>query len=72
MAGNSDEVVAAIRQVVHGDPTLQAHLFGLTENAAFIAAVCGLASSAGLELEADEVLQAMRAGRQAWSGRNRP
>lgn len=71
-AGNGDAIMAAIRQMVHGDPALQVHLFSLTDDAAFIAAIRGLASSAGFELEADEVLQAMRAGRRAWSGRNQP
>jgi hypothetical protein len=72
MSDDTDDVFAALRQIVHGDPALQARLFALTDTKEFIAAVRQLALSSGCELTEDDVLQAMRTGRKAWSDRKLP
>lgn len=72
MADAPDNVLQALRRMVHDDPALQAQLFGLTDSGEFTAAVQQLAADSGCELAADDLLQAMRAGRQAWSDRKLP
>lgn len=72
MQDHSPDVFPALRRLVHGDPALQARLFALTDAGAFIAAVRQLAQASGCELTDEEILQAMREGRQAWSRRKQP
>jgi hypothetical protein len=72
MADSTDYILALLRQAVHDDPTLQARLFALTDPAEFVAAVRRLALSPGHELAEADVLQAMRAGRKAWTDRTLP
>ncbi|PKM43449.1 MAG: hypothetical protein CVV05_14690 [Gammaproteobacteria bacterium HGW-Gammaproteobacteria-1] len=72
MADDLDAVFQALRHAVHGDPALQAQLFGLTDTAEFVAAVRRLASASGHTLQDEDVLTAMRAGRKAWSDRKLP
>ncbi|MBE0620241.1 MAG: hypothetical protein IH605_06585 [Burkholderiales bacterium] len=72
MANKTDDILRALRQFVQDDPVLQARLFGLTDASEFIAAVRQLAQTSAFELDEQDVLQAMRAGRKAWSDRKLP
>ncbi|MFZ2305960.1 MAG: hypothetical protein WAW34_01400 [Rhodoferax sp.] len=72
MTRETDAVFSMLRQSVHGDPALQARLFALPDVPVFIAAVRQLAQASDLALTDDDVLQAMRAGRRAWSDRKLP
>lgn len=60
-----------LQQRVFGDCALQAKLFELTDPKEFFYAVRALADELGLALEENDVLEATRAGRRAWSGRNK-
>lgn len=72
MTGTTNQIFLTLRQRVHRDPALQARLFALTDAQEFIAAVRQLAQASGFALTDDDVLQAMRAGRRAWSDRKLP
>lgn len=72
MTDNSDEIFQTLRRIVHEDPVLSTRLFALTDADSFIAVVQQLAHSQGHALPAEEVRQAMRAGRKFWSDRKRP
>ncbi len=72
MTSETDAAFSMLRQRVQGDAALQTRLFALTDAQDFMAAVRQLAQASGLALTDDDVLQAMRAGRRAWSDRKLP
>lgn len=72
MTDMTDEILQALRLTVHNDPTLQARLFGLTDEHKFIAAALQVAQSLGYAVEEEAMRQAMRNGRKAWFERNLP
>lgn len=72
MTSATEAAFLMLRHSVHGDPALQARLFALTDAQEFIVAVRQLAQSSNLALTDDDVLQAMRTGRRAWSDRKLP
>ncbi len=55
-----------LRELVLDDSSLQAELEVVLEQAPFVQAVMRLAVELELEIEADEVYAAMRAGRRSW------
>jgi hypothetical protein len=69
MTGTSAEVIETLRQRVHSSPALQAQLFAVTDPQEFVAVVRQVALAFDLALSDEEVLQAMRMGRRAWSDR---
>lgn len=71
MAETNEAIFQALRQVVHDDPALQARLFGMIDANEFIVVVQELAQSQGRALQAEDVRQAMRAGRKSWSDRKK-
>ncbi len=72
MTGAPDDIFLTLRQMVHGDPALQAKLFALTDAREFDVAVRNLAKVSGLALTESDVLQALRTGRRGWSDRKLP
>lgn len=72
MIETNEDIFRALRQLVHEDPALQAHLFALAAPNEFLAAIQQLAQSLNYSLEDEELLQAMRAGRKTWIERNLP
>lgn len=60
-----------LQQRIYSDCTLQARLFELTDPKDFFSAVRTLAEDLGHPLEETELIEATRAGRRAWSGRNK-
>jgi hypothetical protein len=64
-----DAPIRVLCQMVHADPALQQRLFAMVDAGEFSMAVCQLAKEAGLAWTEEDVLQAMRIGRRAWSDR---
>jgi hypothetical protein len=62
----SDTGIEKFRVVVLDDFELQSELRGVGDRAEFIRLVTGKANEKGFELTADDVEEAMRAGRRAW------
>jgi hypothetical protein len=60
-----------LQQQVHKDHALQARLFELTDRKDFFSAIQALAEELGHPLEETDMIEAIRAGRRAWSDRNK-
>lgn len=72
MTDQNDNSLRALREIVHADPALQEQLFRLQDAAAFIGEVQRLAESRGLELDEENIRQAMRTAKMGWLERRLP
>jgi hypothetical protein len=60
-----------LQQQVYKDHALQARLFELTDRKDFFSAIQALAEELGHPLEETAMIEVIRAGRRAWSDRNK-